>query len=269
MLLIGLMSVVDTLNLSIRVSAVVTKRLAVALSLFNMLMILSRTSNLVQAPIVASMADVAVKEYSSMWLLPKLRWIIFSTTLGTMVGAFLTPTFVQIFVRSIRLFEEKKTVPRVVVHLLKPMNFWDLRKDFRFPSWQEFRLHIRQVRRLPWDLLVWHILVIGFYTVGVLSTIYAAVLEPNMRATVTNLSGVVNGIATLLLFIVVDPPAAMITDHCIQEKRPPEDVKTLNTFLILTRFTGTLFAQFLLVPMSHWVLLVARWVFAIFYGHSL
>jgi len=149
------------------------------------------------------------------------------------------------------------------------MNFWDLRKDFRFPSWQEFRLHIRQVRRLPWDLLVWHILVIGFYTVGVLSTIYAAVLEPNMRATVTNLSGVVNGIATLLLFIVVDPPAAMITDHCIQEKRPPEDVKTLNTFLILTRFTGTLFAQFLLVPMSHWVLLVARWVFAIFYGHSL
>ncbi len=265
-LLLCLMSTIDTLGLSMRVSGVLTGRLALSLSLFNVIILFARLSNLIQAPIVGSMADFSIQQgYPTAWILSKVRILILFFTIGVITGAFLTPWFVQVFVLLINRYESKKTVWRTVWSFASLGEFWKLVRCFRLPSWEGFFGYYRYVRRLPYDVLLWHILVTGFYTIGVLSTIYASVLEPDIRATAINLSGIVNGMATFLLFVIVDPPAAHITDQCIQKVRPQEDIFTLNLLLITTKFLGTLLAQLLIVPMGYFVVWVSQSVFTIFW----
>lgn len=269
-ILIGLMAMVDTLALSIRTSGAITKRLAIALALFNLIIVFSRLSNLIQAPIVGNMADktAVLDPVLRDMLVNSLSWklhiIIFAATIGTGLGALLTPTFVRIFTRMIEVFEEVKTLPRVVLYMLNPKHFLSLPKYIATPFTSRTMGYIKGFRRLPIDFVFFQVLVTAFYTVGVLSTIFAAALHPELRATAVTLSGIVNGIATFLLFILVDPPAAMITDQCINGKRPITDVKIMNTYLVAARFIGTIIAQFLLYAMASWVILVADYVNTIF-----
>jgi hypothetical protein len=268
--LIGFMAMIDTLALSIRTSGALTKRLAIALSLFNLIIVFSRLSNLVQAPIVGNMADKtavtdpAIQEMLINALQMKIHIIIGATTIGTLLGAFLTPTFVRIFTRMIGIFEQVKTIPRLVLYLLNPRRWLHAGQYFAWPLTARTSGYFKSIGRLPADFIFFQVLVTGFYTVGVLSTIYAAALHPSLRATAVTLSGIVNGFATFLLFILVDPPAAMITDQVINGKRPIADIKVMNTYLVTARFAGTILAQFLLVVMAYWVITVANYVNNIF-----
>ncbi|MHA2611844.1 MAG: lipid II flippase family protein [bacterium JZ-2024 1] len=261
-----IMAMIDTLGLSTRVSGVLTGRLALSLSLFNVIILAARLSNLLQAPIVGSMADFAIREnLPSSWMLARIRVLIGFSTLGVFLGAFFTPWFVRVFILVMNRYEEKKTVWRTFLSFLPPGQWRNLIGCFQLPTYEGFFAYYRYFKRLPMDVLVWHILVTGFYTVGVLSTIFAAVLKPELRATAIQLSGIVNGVATFLLFLIVDPPAAHITDQCIQKKRPQEDIFALNLFLITTKFLGTLLAQLLIVLMGHFVVWVSRGIFSFFW----
>jgi hypothetical protein len=268
--LIGLMAMIDTLALTIRTSGAITKRLATSLALFNLVIVFARLSNLIQAPIVGNMADKTVvpdpviQDALIQGLLWKIHVIILATTIGTALGALLSPTFMRIFVRLIEVFDKVKTLPRVMLYLLNPWRWLRLPHYVARPFTPRTRDYLKGLRRIPLDFIAFHVLVTAFYTVGVLSTIYAAALEPSLRATSVTLSGIVNGIATLLLFILVDPPAAMITDQCINGTRPVEDVKVMNTYLVIARFLGTILAQFLVVITAYWVMLAAGWVNQVF-----
>jgi len=272
--LLTIMSIVDTLNLSIRVSGVITKRLAIALSLFNILMVFSRMSNMVQAPFVGGMVDSAVNEAGSgfigpisaaanynSYLLPeqivepRFRMLILAYTFGAMIGAFLTPTFQAVFSKVIIEFETRKSVFRAMIRILNPLNFFRL----RLPGRRHFERYTNW-RAIPTGFLFWHLLVTTFYTIGVLSALLAGAMHPELRATAGTLSGLVNGIATFLLFIMVDPTAALITDQCINGQRPEIDIKVMNFYLIWTKILGTLLAQLFLVPMAKYVGWAAIWV---------
>lgn len=268
--LIGIMSMIDTLSLSVRTSGALTRRLAMALSLFNLLVVFARLSNLIQAPIVGNMADKTVvpdpvlHQQLRDLLLLKIHVIIAATSIGTVVGGLLTPSFVRIFSRMIFLFEEVKTLPRMAWTLMNPRRLFGFCGYLVWPFSPRLWGYFRGLRRIPMDFLIFQVLVTAFYTVGVLSTIYAAALEPGLRATAVTLSGIVNGIATVLLFILVDPPGAMITDQCINEVRPMEDVKVMNLYLVIARFLGTVLAQFIIIATAYLVLWAAGIVNAIF-----
>ncbi len=268
--LIGFMAVVDTLALSIRTAGAITKRLAVALALFNLVVIFARISNLIQAPIVGNMVDKTVVSDPVLHqqlveqLFLKLRIIIAATSVGTVVGALFTPSFVNMFSVMIKVFEEVRTLPRTAIALLKPSRLRELAGCLRKPFSPRLILYFKLVKKLPPEFLIFQMLVTAFYTVGVLSTIYAAALAPELRATAVNLSGIVNGIATMLLFILVDPTAALITDQCITDIRPVEHAKSMNLYLVIFRFLGTILAQFIIILTAYFVLWAARLVNSIF-----
>ncbi len=268
--LVGFMAMADTLALSIRTSGAITRRLASSIALFNLIIVFARLSNMIQAPIVGNMADKTVvldpvlRDAMVDALLWKIHFIILATTVGTLVGGLLTPTFVRIFTRMLEVFEQVKTLPRVVLYVMHPKRWLHAYKYFVWPFNDRLAGYIKSVRRLPLDFIAFMVLVTAFYTVGVLSTVYAGALNPSLRATAVTLSGIVNGIATFLLFILVDPPAAMITDQCINGQRPLSDVKTMNLSLVVARFIGTILAQFIVVTMAHYVMYIAGWVDQLF-----
>ncbi|KKM12987.1 hypothetical protein SY88_00810 [Clostridiales bacterium PH28_bin88] len=61
-------------------------------------------------------------------------------------------------------------------------------------------------------------------------------------------SGLINGLASIILTLFVDPVAAIITDQAYRGERPETDLKALVVVLIGGKLAGTLLAQLLLVP---------------------
>jgi hypothetical protein len=259
---LALMSVVDTLAYSVRTAGVITKRLAISLSLFNSLVIFSRLSNMAQAPVLGNLPDkVAQGVYSPQDVLLGLRIDLLFVVAGVLIGAALTPSFISLARRGIDVMERKGRLPQTVLHGVRRPAM--LRFYLRMPRLSSIGRYA-SLESIPRDILVWNVFVTCFYSIGVMATLFAASIDHDVAGTAIMLSGIVNGIATMLLFILVDPPAAVVIDQCISGKRPIADAKTLNLWLIITRLAGCVLAILLLPWLGYYVLSVAHWVNAIF-----
>jgi hypothetical protein len=91
----------------------------------------------------------------------------------------------------------------------------------------------------------------ALWTVGVLASIYAGVLEPDFRVTASSLSSIINGMATVLMFILVDPYLSGLTDDVVAGRISDGRFRRLVTWLVLSRLAGTIAAQLLLLPASY------------------
>jgi hypothetical protein len=78
---------IGTLAYAVRIAGVRTRRIAVSFALFNVLVLVSRTSNSFQGPSVAKRIEVALNEGVQSHLLSDLRWLMLSATAATIIGA--------------------------------------------------------------------------------------------------------------------------------------------------------------------------------------
>jgi len=260
--LLATMSIIDTLSYGVRTAGVLAKRLAISLALFNVLVIISRTSNLAQAPILGNFPDkVDQGAYQAGEVLVALRIDLGFIIGGVIIGALITPTVITMLRRAIEVMEEKGSLPPTVFYGVK--RCWRIRHYLR-PPFKLNYLRYFDFRSMPTGFLLFNVFVTCFYSIGVMSTVLAASYDHSVAGTTTMLSGIVNGIATMLLFIIVDPPAAVVIDQAISGKRPVADAKTMNLLLIATRLAGCILSIPLLPFMARYVLAAAHWVDAYF-----
>lgn len=252
----------ETLALSMRLAGVRTQQVATSISFVNTSFLISRMANMLQAPLLGGMVDAAVNHYGN--LTPSLlgyyfRWIIFAAFWGNLAGAFLTPTFTRLFEKGIIRFEKQGSLPRLLFSLLYPRNIQAIFRSFRWPSTRSLNgIHWNAI---PHTFLYLNVLMVSIYAIGVLASLYAGAQLPHLRATAANLSGIVNGMATILLAIMVDPAGAHIVDHAVQKKRPESDAKTMIFFLISGRILGTLLlSQLLFWPATTYIMSVTHYV---------
>ena len=99
---------IGTLAYSVRIAGMRTRRIAVSFALFNILVLVSRTSNSFQGPFLAKRIEENLSHGVSLGMLSDFRWLLLSATLATIVGAFLIPTFQRIFSRA----DLRRTAPR-------------------------------------------------------------------------------------------------------------------------------------------------------------
>lgn len=270
---------INTLAYAVRISGVRTRRLATALSLFNVIFLVASTANTIQAPILASIVEMVIKTgqtqvgvrvtdaqlinsaaYQALLvsLSQNIRIVIIAATVGTIIAAALIPAFVNIFNRAIFIFEETGSVPRMLGQIIvSPRRFMKISGQIYLPGRSTFKIATKRKMAIPKTFLFLNIIVTGVYTTGVLSAIYAGALFPGFRSTATLLSAVVNGVATILAATVVEPTAAAITDQVLREDRGEEDVKQMVLYLTLTRIVGTVFAQLIFLPSAYLVKYVA------------
>ncbi|MCB1220912.1 MAG: DUF2837 family protein [Planctomycetales bacterium] len=260
--LLCIMSIVDTLAYSVRTAGVYAGRLATSLSLFNAVVIISRLSNMFQAPIIGNFADSVYQgDYTAHDVLNALRIDLLFIVLGVLVGASLSPSFIAIFKRGIVVMGERGTLPRTVTYGL--LRISRLPGYLRRPNMASITRNISP-GSIPKSILFWNVFITCFYSIGVMATALAGSFNHNLAATCANLSGIVNGIATMLLFILVDPPASLIIDDCISGKRPKEDAVRLNLHMIISRLAGCLLGILMLPIMARYVLYAATIVDKLF-----
>jgi len=243
--LTSIIHLIDTLAYSVRLNSVKSGQVALSFSLFNLIALVSRTANTLQAPLIAGIIGNSIVH--GLDPVMDMRMVIFASTVGTIAGVLLIPSFLRIFEKAVNRLEVTGSVPSLVVEALQINNIKRIVKSVSKPS--KTMLERLRYREVPKRLLILNSLVTGIYTVGVLAASYSAILvSEEHRLAVVASSGMINGIASILLTLLIDPKSAMITDQALRGKRPYGDVKALVVLLITSKLVGTLLGQLLFLP---------------------
>ncbi|MGB9613245.1 MAG: lipid II flippase Amj family protein [Candidatus Margulisiibacteriota bacterium] len=251
-ILTGIIHLTETAASSLRLAGVRTKQVATSLSFVNATLLITRTSNMLQAPFLGGMVDHAILVGDPTSLIRNFRLVIFAAFIGNLLGAIFSPFFVSVFTKAIERFERVGSVPKLILLAFHPKNFLAIIRRFRLPRRQTF-INL-SLKDMPQGFLWLNLLVVSIYTIGVLSSLYAGALVPEFRITASQLSAIVNGIATILLVTLVDPTCAYLTDSAVRGKRREADVRAMVFYIILGRVVGTLVvSQLLFLPAANYI----------------
>ncbi len=255
MALVAFINMVDTLAYGARLAGARTRSPSLAMSLFNIVALSSRTANLIQLPLVASIVDLYLQKGNGGALLEIFRLIILSNSLGVILGIILLPLSIKVFTWGIIKMEQTHSIPVVAFSLMKRKN---LKKVKHLPITRWRHINVLKWDNLPRTFIFSNPILTAFYSVGVLAAIYAGFLIPEYRLTASQLSGLINGVATIFLVTIVDPVSAIILDDTLKGRRSENELKSAIGFLAVGKFIGTLLAQLLLVPAAHIIVIVTR-----------
>ena len=247
---------IGTLAYAVRIAGVRTRRIAVSFALFNVLVLVSRTSNSLQGPFLAKRIEATLHGGPPNHLLSDFRWLLLSATAATLLGAVSIPTFQRIFSRAVRHFQTHRSIPKLLMHGFAKGGLSYIRYSVTVPS----TAHLRDVRlgkELSPVVIALNIGAQALVTVAVFSALYAGSLNPAYRVTASTLSSVVNGLATILLFVFIDPHLSIMTDDVVEGRTTEAAFRRAVVWLAGTRVVGTLVAQVVLVPAAMLIALTA------------
>jgi general stress protein CsbA len=239
---------VGTLAYSVRIAGIRTGRIAVSFAIFNILVLVSRTSNSFQGPFLAKRVESNLLHENSHNLLTDFRWFLLSATLATLAGAFITPTFQRLFSKAVSHFSVHRSVLRVLIGPFSISGFSAMKSSITLPA--RANLAIGTGLAVSARLLTLNAAAVALWTVGVFASLYAGYLHPNFRVTASTLSSLVNGGATILMFMLIDPQLSILTDDVVDGKLSESGFRRVVVWLVGSRCVGTLLAQVLLLPAS-------------------
>jgi len=260
-LLTFVIHLVGRLAYAVRIAGVRTGRLAVSFALFNVLILLSRTSNTFQGPFLAKRVEHSIRAVSGEGsaILSDMRWLLISATLATIVGAICTPTFQRLFSRAVQHFHVHRSMSKLLLHTLTRGGVLYLREDVSLPTTQNVT-RLSEGTGLSVGVVCANVVAIALWTVGVFAALYAGTLRPELRVTCNSLSSVINGVATVLMFAFIDPQLSVMTDDVAGRKVSEGTFRRAITALIGARVLGTVLAQALLVPSAFVIAKIAEYL---------
>ena len=253
-----------------RLAGVLTARIATSISLFNLFVTFGRLANIFSSITVGPLTDHAAESEHRLraahdllavnalqgTVLWQLRLIVFAGTVGMIAFSLMLPWFIYLFQRGVRSFEKRGSIPHSLMRLADPGVVRDIFFAYRMPT--AGRVRTFSVESLPKRMLIFNVVITAVYSIGVVSSYYASLLDPSAARTALGLSGIVNGIGTIAFTLFVDPTASMITDQAVRGARPLEQVRSMVFYLALTAITGTLLSQVILWPAAKAVEIVAH-----------
>ena len=246
----------STLSYALRMAGVRTGRVAVSFALTNLLLLASRTSNTFQGPLLAKHVEGNILGGTLGAAESDFRLLMLAATLATAAGALLIPTAQRLFAEAIGALAHHRTLPRLLLRALTPAGLRRAGGALSAPSARN--LTGLSLRRAPLMLVAFNALATALLTVNVFASLYAGCLIPDLRMTANNLSPVVNGLSTILLFVFIDPYLSILTDDVLAGKETESFFRRCVVLFIGGRLVGTLLAQLLLLPAAWGILVVAR-----------
>lgn len=250
--------IIGTLAYSVRIAGIRTRRIAVSLALFSILMLLSRTSNSFLGPFLAKRVETGIDQHvAASTLLGDFRWLLFSASLATILGAILIPTFQRAFCRAVEHFQVHRSVPKLLLHAVFKGGLSYIKTSASLPKPANVT-SLRQKSGVSVSMTAMNVIATALWTVGVFAALYAGVLDPSVRVTSSTLSSIINGGATIMMAVFIDPHMSGMTDDVIEGKIEESQFRRAVVWLVGSRLAGTLIAQLLLVPSAVVIVGVAR-----------
>nr|WP_302621302.1 DUF2837 family protein [Bacillus sp. FJAT-27225] len=236
------------------------KLIATAVSLFSTLVFISRFSTMIQQPLTAKLIAEAPETNKLQFIEEQYRILIGVTSIGVLLGIVLFPTFINIFSRAIVLLSKERG--SLVSLFVKYFNLSGLKKVVkcvRMPRWSN--LEGITLNTIPKRLFLINVIISAVFTTGVLSSIYASMLVPSDYAQAALMSsGIINGIATILLTLFVDPKASVLADRVVNNQSQYIFLKSYSLTMVSSKLVGTIAAQLLFIPAAYYVAWFAKWI---------
>jgi hypothetical protein len=255
-----IITMVETLAYSTRISGTRVKLIATAISLFSTLVIVSRFSTMIQQPLTAKLIAEAPDLNKLNYIEEQYRILIGVTSIGVLFGILLFPTFINIFSRAIvQLSNQRGSVIALFFSQVNLKSITKVIKCFRVPR----LTYLKDItlKTIPKRLFVVNVIVSAVFTIGVLSSIYASMLVPKDYAQAALMSsGIINGIATILLTLFIDPKASVLADRVMKKQCDYIYLKSYSLTMISSKLFGTILAQLLFIPAAYYVAWFAEWI---------
>lgn len=252
-------NLIGTLAYAARIAGVRTRRIAMSFALFNILVLVSRTSNGFLGPFLAKRIETRLADGGGEALAGDFRVVLASASLAVLVGIVMVPTAQRLFARAIGYFQRNRSTTRMLLHSASGAGIHAVREAVTIPR----AAHLRDLARplgVGWGVLVANVLAQALLTVGVLASLYAGFLNPEFRVTASQLSAVVNGFATILLFALIDPQLSVMTDDVVEGRIDEPLFRRTIVWISLSRLAGTLLAQAAFLPAAALIAWIANYV---------
>ncbi|WNB91001.1 lipid II flippase Amj family protein [Bacillus sp. NEB1478] len=255
-----IITMIETLAYSTRISGTRVQLIATAISLFSTLVIVSRFSTMIQQPLTAKLIAEAPDVNKLTFKEEQYRILIGVTSFGVLFGILLFPTFINIFSRAIvQLSNQRGSVIALFINQFNSKGIKNVFKCFRKPR----LTYLKGVtlKTIPKRLFVINVIVSAVFTIGVLSSIYASMLVPKDYAQAALMSsGIINGIATILLTLFIDPKASVLADRVMKKQCDYIYLKSYSLTMVSSKLFGTVVAQLLFIPAAYYVAWFAKWI---------
>jgi hypothetical protein len=252
-------NLIGTLAYAARIAGVRTRRIAMSFALFNILVLVSRTSNSFLGPFLAKRIETRLAQGGGEALLGDFRLVLLSATLAVAVGIAMVPTGQRLFARAIGYFQKHRSTTRMLLRSASPAGLRTIRQAVAMPNPRQLR-ELARPRGVGWGVLLANCLAQALITVGVLASLYAGYLNPEFRVTASQLSAVINGFATILLFALIDPQLSVMTDDVVEGRVSEPLFRRTIVWISFSRLVGTLLAQVFFVPSAQAVAWIADYV---------
>ena len=252
-------NLIGTLAYSARIAGVRTRRIAMSFALFNILVLISRTSNSFLGPFLAKRIETRLASGGGDALLDDFRLVLLAGSFAVAIGIMLVPTGQRLFAKAIGYFQEHRSTTRMILRSASPAGLRIIRTSLRPPAVTHLR-GLVQERGVGWGMLTANCLAQALITVGVLASLYAGYLNPEFRVTASQLSAVVNGFATILLFAFIDPQLSVMTDDVVEGRVSEALFRRTIVWISLSRLAGTVLAQALFLPSARAIVWIANHV---------
>ncbi|AOL93155.1 lipid II flippase Amj family protein [Porphyrobacter sp. LM 6] len=257
--LTALINVIGALAYAARIAGVRTGRIALSFALFNILLLVSRTSNGFLGPFLAKRIETALASGGGDALLWELRLVLASAAGAVLVGILLVPTGQRLFAAAITFFQANRSTTRLLLRSVTPAGLHTIRDSIALPSAETLRA-LKRPRGVSWAVLIANAAAQGLLAVGVLASLYAGYLVPEFRVTASQMTAIVNGFATILLFALIDPQISALTDDVVDGTVSEATFRRAMIWVSLSRLVGTVLAQALLVPAAVVIAWAAGWI---------
>lgn len=112
--------IIGTHACCVRIAGIRTRRIAVSLALFSILILLARTSNSFLGPFFsptfAKRVETGINQHvAASILLVDFHWLLLSASLATILGAILIPTSQRAFCRAVEHFQVHRSLPKLLL----------------------------------------------------------------------------------------------------------------------------------------------------------
>jgi hypothetical protein len=217
----------------------------------------SRASNTFQGPLLAKRIEQGMANGNTSGFIADFRLLLISASAATLFGIFFTPTFQRLFTKAVDKFRDYRSVPLLIMKGFTADGLVQVRNSLALPSKRNI-IFSKNCKGIPIRYIVYNTVATAIWTTGVFSSLYAGYLNPDVRVTSRELSAVINGLATIIMFVLIDPYLSVLTDDVIHCRRDHAGFRQSIVWLAGSRFAGTLLSQLMLIPAAMLIVFVAE-----------
>jgi hypothetical protein len=246
MAMAGFVSMCTSLQVATRPAAVFTGHVSTALTMGQLVFIVTRFGNMFYLPLLGNFVDDATRSGDTTTLIEQVKWVIVGSAGGAIVAFLFLPSFVELCCRGVLSVYHRGMV-KALINLVVSRRAWkSALGSLSRPSMMGTRLF--KLEGVPKAFLLANILASAIWTVGALAAITVSGLNPEFKQTALLLSGLVNSFAAIAFSIWVDPQAAVVTDQAKKLERPHRHVTIAAFHLVFGNFIGCLLGLWVLAP---------------------